>query len=88
MDLYYFSFSSEIATVTAQGGTGITYDIISGNEEDTFDINSYSGGITLVRNLDYEKVKSYKLKISAVTSQQLSSSCDVLIDVLDVNDNG
>ncbi|KAM8910659.1 protocadherin gamma-A1-like isoform 28-T28 [Spinachia spinachia] len=52
-----------------------------------FNINSKTGEILLVGELDYEKAKMYQIDIEVVDSGGLSDSTKVLVDVIDVNDN-
>nr|KAF6448284.1 hypothetical protein HJG63_014987 [Rousettus aegyptiacus] len=54
-----------------------------------FKIDSSSGKIWLIGQLDYEEIKSYEIRVRAVDkgSPPLSSHCKVLVKVLDVNDN-
>ncbi|KAL8207012.1 UNVERIFIED_CONTAM: Protocadherin Fat 4, partial [Gekko kuhli] len=85
---------SKIITVTAvdkdSGLNGqLNYEIISGNQENSFNIHHANGEIRSVRPLDREHVAQYILTIKATdrgTSVQ-SSTVQVLINVLDENDN-
>lgn len=54
-----------------------------------FYIDPYSGDVTLKGLVDFEKRRSYELNIEASDSgaNSVPSSCKVLIDVVDVNDN-
>ncbi len=67
----------------------VRYDIMEGNEEKQFSIDSTSGQVTLVGKLDYEATPFYSLKIMAEDSGivPLSSTCVLSISVLDDNDN-
>ncbi|KAA0709829.1 Protocadherin Fat 4 [Triplophysa tibetana] len=67
----------------------VRYDILEGNEEMQFSIDSTSGQVTLVGKLDYETTPFYSLKIIAEDSgiMPLSSTCVLSITVLDENDN-
>lgn len=67
----------------------VHYRLLEGNEENQFSIDSSSGQVTLVGNLDYEATSSYSLKIIAEDSGAvpLSSSCLLSISILDENDN-
>ncbi|NXU57744.1 PCDA2 protein, partial [Turnix velox] len=55
---------------------------------DLFVIDSKSGEIRTVGELDYEDVKAYDLEIEATDkgSPSLSGHCSVELEVLDVND--
>ncbi|XP_014384491.1 PREDICTED: protocadherin alpha-6-like [Myotis brandtii] len=56
---------------------------------DQFSIESNSGEIKIRKNLDFEKVKSYKIRIDATDRGHppMAGHCTVLVKVLDVNDN-
>uniref|UniRef100_A0A673FQT2 FAT atypical cadherin 4 n=1 Tax=Sinocyclocheilus rhinocerous TaxID=307959 RepID=A0A673FQT2_9TELE len=67
----------------------VRYDIMEGNEDKQFSIDSTSGQVTLVGKLDYETTPFYSLKIITEDSGivPLSSTCVLSISVLDDNDN-
>uniref|UniRef100_A0A8C2JVZ5 Protocadherin Fat 4 n=1 Tax=Cyprinus carpio TaxID=7962 RepID=A0A8C2JVZ5_CYPCA len=67
----------------------VRYNIVEGNEEKQFSIDSTSGQVTLVGKLDYETTPFYSLKIITEDSGivPLSSTCVLSISVLDDNDN-
>ncbi|XP_067898848.1 protocadherin Fat 4 [Heterodontus francisci] len=67
----------------------VHYYIIEGNEEEQFTIQSATGQVTLVGKLDHEATASYSLILRAVDlgSVPLSSTCTLIISVLDENDN-
>ncbi|KAM6455401.1 protocadherin alpha-8-like isoform 6-T6 [Liasis olivaceus] len=52
-----------------------------------FSINSNTGEISVIGNLDYEDINFYELQIVAEDKGTLSGHCKVLIEVLDMNDN-
>lgn len=54
-----------------------------------FHIDPYSGDVTLKGQVDFEKKRSYELIIVAsdMGANSVPSTCKVLIDVVDVNDN-
>ncbi|KAF6082377.1 hypothetical protein HJG60_014643 [Phyllostomus discolor] len=56
---------------------------------DQFSIDSNTGEITIRKNLDFEKVNSYKFRIDATDRGHppMVGHCTVLVKVLDVNDN-
>lgn len=67
----------------------IRYAIIGGNTQSQFAIDSMSGDVTLVKPLDYESVRSYRLVIRAQDggSPSKSNTTQLLVNVLDSNDN-
>ena len=66
------------------------FSIYSGNEEDIFNLDGYTGKLYLVRQLDYESKQEYLLNIS-VTDEgyhpSLSSYIFFRVSVIDANDN-
>ncbi|VDH90723.1 protocadherin-16/23 [Mytilus galloprovincialis] len=84
--------TSEVQTVEAEhygGGLGgtITYSIVSGNEGQTFSINSQ--GVISVKNpqtLDYEKERRMEVVASA-TDGVLYAYTTVWVELIDKNDN-
>lgn len=79
-----------IATDNDVGMAGqVKYYITSFN--DTFNITTDSGKVTLVKGLDREKKENYTLVIQASDSApspfELTKSHTVVVTVLDVNDN-
>lgn len=76
--------------------TSIVYEILSGNEDQIFQLNSFQGHLKTQKNLDIYRRKQYKLVIiakeyrdpaSAKKIPSLNSTVDVIIDVVDVNNN-
>lgn len=67
----------------------IRYAIIGGNTQSQFAIDSMSGDVSLVKPLDYESVRSYRLVIRAQDggSPSKSNTTQLLVNVLDANDN-
>ena len=68
----------------------ITYSLIEGNEDGSFEINPSSGLITLSGTLDFESTNFYSLTVAAsdgVDTLQLSSTAVVTVEVADGNDN-
>ncbi|KAM3607232.1 uncharacterized protein V6R79_003839 [Siganus canaliculatus] len=70
----------------------VTYtfaDDLSPEAARLFHIDPYTGDVTLKALVDFEKRRSYELNIIAsdMGANSLPSSCKVMIDVVDVNDN-
>ena len=67
----------------------IGYHILSGNEEEIFEISTSTGEIVLTGGLDRERTAEYMLLIEAKDHGEppLSSTATVRITVKDVNDN-
>lgn len=79
------------ATDKDSGAFGrVTYSLLEGAEE-YFELNSQSGDIRLLKSLDYESVKRYRLVIGASdggSPPRLAPNLKLLMEVQDVNDNG
>ena len=58
-----------------------------GHRHSLFTINSKTGEIGIAKPLDFETEKKHKLTVQAVDGGGLSSMCNVIVEVLDVNDN-
>ncbi|KAM8764481.1 protocadherin beta-15-like isoform 3-T3 [Rhynchonycteris naso] len=67
----------------------ISYSLSYSSQEisTTFEVNSLSGEVRLIKKLDFETVSSYELDIDASDGGGLSGKCSVSIEVVDVNDN-
>lgn len=67
----------------------IRYAIIGGNTQSQFAIDTMSGEVSLVKPLDYEVIKNYRLVIRAQDggSPSRSNTTQLLVNVKDVNDN-
>ncbi|XP_053453810.1 protocadherin-23 [Nycticebus coucang] len=67
----------------------IEYSIISGNQEEAFQIDALSGVITANAILDYEFTSSYSLIVQATDkgTPRLSDTTVIKIQVTDINDN-
>ncbi|XP_051163355.1 protocadherin-like wing polarity protein stan isoform X2 [Leptopilina boulardi] len=67
----------------------VRYNIIGGNLQNTFSIDSQSGDVSLVKNLDYENAKNYRIVVRAQDGGMpaRSNTTQLLIHVKDINDN-
>ena len=67
----------------------VSYSLFYSSQEmsPTFELNSLSGEVRLIKKLDFETVSSYDLDIDAFDGGGLSGKCSVSIEVVDVNDN-
>ena len=68
----------------------ITYSFVSGNDEGLFSINSLSGAIFPIRELDYETTERVDLIVAARDGGQptMTGTTAVSILITDVDDNG
>uniref|UniRef100_A0A8C4SHA5 Cadherin domain-containing protein n=1 Tax=Erpetoichthys calabaricus TaxID=27687 RepID=A0A8C4SHA5_ERPCA len=60
---------------------------VTGNAQDLFAINSDSGEIKVVGQIDYENRNMYEITVEAKDVGGLVGSCKVILEVIDVNDN-
>ncbi|XP_030782164.1 protocadherin-23 [Rhinopithecus roxellana] len=67
----------------------IEYSILSGNQEEAFQIDALSGVITTKAILDYELTSSYSLIVQATDKgmPRLSNTTIIKVQVTDINDN-
>ncbi|RWS32013.1 hypothetical protein B4U80_09028, partial [Leptotrombidium deliense] len=67
----------------------LRYSIIGGNTQGHFQIDSITGEITVVSQLDYEMSRNYRLivRVQDAGSPPRSNTTQLLINVEDVNDN-
>ncbi|XP_051869357.1 protocadherin gamma-A11-like isoform X10 [Pristis pectinata] len=81
------------ATDLDDGANGeITYALSSHNSAEVLElvgVNSRTGEIRLRGHLDFEKTKTFVINVQAVDNgdHAVPQQCDVLVDVIDVNDN-
>ncbi|XP_022163708.1 protocadherin-like wing polarity protein stan isoform X2 [Myzus persicae] len=78
------------ATDADQGLNAVVrYAIIGGNTQGQFSIDSQNGEVSLVKSLDYEAMRSYRLMIRAQDggNPSRSNTTQLLVNVKDVNDN-
>ncbi|XP_030595508.1 protocadherin beta-16-like [Archocentrus centrarchus] len=78
------------ATDTDEGlNSEITYgfDHISGESSDVFSLNPKTGEVRVAGPIDYEKVSSYEMHISAKDGLGLVSYSTLNVEVTDMNDN-
>ncbi|XP_030069100.1 protocadherin gamma-A12 isoform X1 [Microcaecilia unicolor] len=67
----------------------ISYSFIktANNVSHLFHIDSKSGEISILRNLDFEEASVYEIEIQASDAGGLSGRSKVVVEVIDVNDN-
>ncbi|XP_061582442.1 protocadherin Fat 3-like [Cololabis saira] len=83
-----------VITVTAtdadegvNGDVMYEFDHISDESINLFSLDQKSGVVRLSGSLDYEEFPFYEMQITAIDGLGLVSSCTLIIDILDVNDN-
>ena len=77
----------EAITLVATDSSSITYSI-SGEDSIFFDLNSSSGVVTFKIPPDFEAKNSYTFTALATDSSNNSSSQEVTINIIDVDENG
>ncbi|XP_014055465.2 protocadherin gamma-A11 isoform X9 [Salmo salar] len=79
------------ATDADQGANGeVTYSFsrsTGSSASSLFNVDTFSGDITVNGMLDYEKVKHYEIDVEAADKGGLTDTGKVLIEITDVNDN-
>ncbi|XP_056373113.1 protocadherin gamma-B4-like isoform X48 [Hyla sarda] len=78
------------ATDKDEGSYGeVTYSFshIPEKANHVFSMNSETGVITTIGDLDYELVKTYEMMVEATDGGGLVAKCTIIIEVVDVNDN-
>ncbi|KAL8622280.1 hypothetical protein ACOMHN_043803 [Nucella lapillus] len=68
----------------------VNYYLVGGNIFSLFSVNTATGGIQTVREIDFEESSSHILSIQAVDSNAVfprSSNISVIIHIVDINDN-
>ncbi|XP_062391775.1 protocadherin gamma-A2-like [Sardina pilchardus] len=53
----------------------------------SFSINTLTGEVKVAGLIDYEKYKQFQINVMAKDNGGLKASCEIIIDVIDVNDN-
>nr|XP_033783424.1 protocadherin Fat 2 [Geotrypetes seraphini]XP_033783425.1 protocadherin Fat 2 [Geotrypetes seraphini]XP_033783426.1 protocadherin Fat 2 [Geotrypetes seraphini] len=81
------SIGSFVILVSARSSSALIYEIREGNQDGAFAINSFSGLISTLKNLDFEKVSSYRLKVRATNMLGMLTDVTVFIYLIDENDN-
>ena len=83
---------TEITTIDATDNDGslntLIYNILAGNTNNIFVINTLNGRISINKSqfLDYEQIKSYKLTLE-ISDGTNNSETTLIININDINDN-
>jgi protocadherin Fat 1/2/3 len=67
--------------------SSVLFEIANGNVKDIFFINPSTGIITTKDDVDYEENNFFNLTIRATNMAAMEAICNIIIQVLDVNDN-
>lgn len=68
-------------------GSRLTFSIFSGNTDNSFKLHSQKGILTTDKRLDRETIPRYNLSVTVADNGNQSSSQNLSVIVLDVNDN-
>ena len=72
---------------TDEDGSALKFSITSGNTDDALTIDIQTGLLTTNKVLDRETIPRYNLTVTVTDSGNQSSSRDLSVIVLDINDN-
>lgn len=67
--------------------SSVLFEIVNGNQGDVFFINPSTGIVTTKDDVDYEKNNFFNLTIRATNMASKETTCNLIIQVLDKNDN-
>ena len=88
------SIGTLVTTVTAtdadeESSANIQYyfEHVTASVKTLFSIDTETGEIKVVGSIDYEKYKQFQINVIAKDNGGLKASCEIIIDVTDVNDN-
>ena len=76
-----------VFAVTATSASTLVYDIVSGDDDGLFDVNSNSGVISNRRSFDYEERSFFNLTVRATNLVGAYADTTVMVHVVDQNDN-
>ncbi|XP_015731451.1 protocadherin beta-4-like [Coturnix japonica] len=77
-----------VANDADEGVNGdISYQFSQSAEHSLFTVNSRTGEIIIEKPLDFETTKKHEFTVQAIDGGGLSSMCNVIVEVIDVNDN-
>ncbi|OWK59504.1 Protocadherin Fat 2 [Lonchura striata] len=81
------AIGSPLIQVSATSLSPVSYEIKDGNGDGVFSMNYQSGLISTQKNLDFEQVSFYQLKVRGTNMAGAFMDAVVLIYVIDENDN-
>uniref|UniRef100_A0A3B4GRJ9 Protocadherin gamma-C5-like n=1 Tax=Pundamilia nyererei TaxID=303518 RepID=A0A3B4GRJ9_9CICH len=84
---YITTVNASDADSGSNGLVSYTFSNVKGKSAEKFEIDSSSGKITVVDNIDFEKDKKYEIRVIAKDQGGLSDATKVVVEVLDINDN-
>ncbi|XP_063060198.1 protocadherin gamma-A11-like [Engraulis encrasicolus] len=84
---YITTVNASDADSDANGLINYSFANLKGNIAAMFSIDETTGAISVIGDLDYEKVKKYEIGIEAKDQGGLGDSSKVIVELIDVNDN-
>nr|XP_046262623.1 protocadherin beta-15-like [Scatophagus argus] len=87
LDTLVITVSATDADEGVNGEVIYGFDHVSDENNNVFSLDSKSGEVRVVGGIDFEKVSSYEMQISAKDGLGLVSYATLIIEITDVNDN-
>ncbi|XP_053285335.1 protocadherin beta-15 [Pleuronectes platessa] len=87
LDTVVVTVSATDADEGVNGDVTYEFDHISDEGNNAFSLDQTTGEITVTGPIDYEELSAYEMQITAKDGPGLVSSCSLIIDIKDVNDN-
>ncbi|XP_072558069.1 protocadherin gamma-A11-like isoform X38 [Paramormyrops kingsleyae] len=85
------TFVTKVSATDSDKGINseVTYAFrhITDKHSDVFEINEKSGEIFVRGSVDFESMQKYKINVEARDHGGFTDSCELIIDIIDVNDN-
>ena len=88
-DIALFSLIASLSATSSDSTLEIRYSVISGNDDNAFQIDELTGELYNVQLLDAEVVDEYSIVVEAMYSEYLTavSYATVTVRIADINDN-
>ncbi|XP_056238364.1 protocadherin gamma-A12-like isoform X18 [Seriola aureovittata] len=87
LDTVVVTVSASDADEGVNGDVTYEFDHISDESNNVFSLDQTTGDVKVSGSIDYEELSTYEMQITAKDGLGLVSSCTLIIDVTDVNDN-
>uniref|UniRef100_A0A3Q3L7Y9 Cadherin domain-containing protein n=1 Tax=Mastacembelus armatus TaxID=205130 RepID=A0A3Q3L7Y9_9TELE len=84
---YIITVNASDADSGSNGLITYTFSSAKGKSGEQFEIDSFTGKISVADNIDFEKDKKYEIRVIAKDQGGLSDASKVVIEVTDINDN-
>ncbi|XP_048088489.1 protocadherin gamma-A11-like isoform X43 [Alosa alosa] len=84
---YITTVNASDADSGTNGVINYSFANLKGNIAAIFSLDENTGAISVIGDIDYEKVKKYEIGIEAKDQGGLGDSSKVIVEVIDVNDN-